>query len=1200
MSKIKQAFTCDAKAVMPFWLTSLFFALAIVYPVLVIAFELKPQVTDFSQHIISNAALQGLDISKRVSLFYKILLGFPVLAALFFAVINTLTNKGTKASSQILSALSSISLIGIACIMCGLLLVNIDICITVLLLFCTFIIVEIRFSRFGQNAGLSLWPVFISIVPSLMAYIYFRKNYLQAAQPPIMIDEVVVPVNNAFLFFPAFLLFSAIIVYFLPFRIFRNDGANTNNKTQAFIFASLPLMGAPAIVSLALELLNVLNIRFGFNYTKPMLVFAITFVAALITGIYLYKKFGSKTFTYNVFEKYFLPVALVSLAMIMTQPWKMMTPPEEFYEMANSGLAVDHFFRYGSIPIIENFDAHMLNNQFTAYLYGFLNGYEPWAPFLYQSYITVLEMLVVFYIFKKPLGAFAAFIAVVFLPVIHLVLNEYALSGLLILFTLRLLENKSKRNFYIFWSLSIFLCLFKLDIGFAGVLAALGVYTLLDYGKTGKIQLKNLIITGAVSGIIMLMLFMALCLLKGINPITRLQEFLLAAMSNQNWAVVRMGNMSSFLFRIFYNILPALGVACAALLCFRIIYNKDFRHDVFKKPHLLAAFGFFLYFFLFFMFNIPRGIVRHNFEYGNLIRITSTLPVALLMATLLLKKWRLPVFLTIFFTLYLVLNANLQDFKNRNYSFFNLAVNSLPFHEQFSETGKFPGTRVRATFAHAESFKKLLNALLTKNETYYDFSSYNYYHALTGRKNPSYVNQTPLLLNGDIAQNIEIERLKKANVPLILMPIKGNMWHAVDEVYVDYKYYKLSEYIYGNYMPLLRLGSFDIYVQKNKKSEFRKKINNLGFAGSGFVATDLSFMISDKLNSDNLTLHKNENNQIDIKATGPTPYFMGLIQLLKTQPGFVSPPHGKPADLEFDIQSAQSGTVKIYYNTTPTDTYTEERVKEFNLAAGENKITLSLPSLPHDVMIGINTPQITLKRIALKGENSAGVERPEKTDYWLGDVARLWAEASGEGVFESIKAKGEPLTKNSASLLKPKPVPGEGFYAVVELQSLNDINCHIDIVEKNETLATYSFAVKKGRHKYAVRISSNFYWWNAGPGTTINFLSPEPIEIHNFTLVSENGVGRIDLEKDLLTLSNINDEYWQGGVGIEYNMLLIDYTPQAEKLLQANKRMLLKNGKTVTIKAYNRAANYINLEIVESLDQYKDAAQYPNPVKIVR
>lgn len=1199
ITRLKELFTCSPVAVMPLWLTSLFFALVLVFPVLIISFELKPQLSDFSQHIISNAALQGLDIAKRISLFYKILFGFPALCALFFIIINKFVKKGVNATPQLLSALSVLSLTGMACIMLSLLLVNIDLCIIILILFAVFLIVELRFSNFRQDIGLSLWPVFIAIVPALIAFVYFRKQYFQGLVTPITVADIPVPVNQPFLLFIPFLLVLAAVAYYIPFRLFRNADVNNDNR-QAFMLASLPVIAVPAIVSILLELLNVLNIRFGYNFTKPLVVFIVVFLLAVVIAVYGYKKFRTRVISYDAFEKYFIPVVFVSMAMIMNQPWKMMTPPEEFYEMANSGLAIDHFFRYGSIPIIENFDAHMLNNQITAYLYGFLNGYEPWAPFLYQPYVMVFEMIVVFYVFKKPLGALSAFMVVMFLPIIHVVLNEYAAAGLLILHTFRLLENKSVRNYYIFWALAIFLCLFKLDIGFAAVLSASATFVILNYCKTQTVQVKKLVITGAVSGAVMLVLFALLCLIKGINPILRLQEFLLAAMSNQSWAVVRMGNMSHFIFRMFYNILPVLGVACAVMLCFRLVYNRNFRNDVFLKPQLWAAFGLFLYFFFFFVFNIPRGIVRHNFEYGNLVRIISTLPFAILMAVLLIKKWRIPVFLTVFFTFYLLMNANLPEFKNRNYSLFDMGVNSLPFHEQFSETSKFPGTRVRGGFAHAESFKKLLDAVLAKDETYYDFSSYNYYHALTGRKNPSYVNQTPLLLNGDKAQEIEIERLKKANVPLILMPVKGNAYHAVDEVYVDYKYYKLSEYIYGNYVPLIRFGSFDIYVSKSRFAAFSRKIDKLGFGGSGFTTTDLSFMMSDKLNSDNLTIKKNDDNQIEIKATGPNPHFMGLVSLMKLQPGFVAPPPGKPVNMAINIKSLAGGTIKLYYNMSPTDAFTEERVKEYPIAAGDNAIIFTQPSLPHEIMIGINTPQITITQIAIKGEGGTSVDKPEKTDYWLGETARLWAEKSGDEILDNIKGEGSPMTKTSASLIKPEPINGKGFYAIVELESNNNINCQINIVDKDVTLATYGFNVSKGRHKYAVRISSNFYWWNAKPGATVNFTSPEPVEIHNFTVAAEDGSKRINIDKQLLTLSNLTDEYWKGGVGLKYNMLLLDYSPEAEKLLQANKKLLLKDGRLINIKGYNRAGNYINLEIQENVEEYKSVAGYPNPVKIVK
>ena len=89
-------------------------------------------------------------------------------------------------------------------------------------------------------------------------------------------------------------------------------------------------------------------------------------------------------------------------------------------------------------------------------------------------------------------------------------------------------------------------------------------------------------------------------------------------------------------------------------------------------------------------------------------------------------------------------------------------------------------------------FKSFLDKSLTKDETYYDFSSANLFHVLTNRKNPSYINQTPLMLNGDKAQDFEIKYLKEKNISIVLMPIKNNIWHGITGSYVDLKYYKIA------------------------------------------------------------------------------------------------------------------------------------------------------------------------------------------------------------------------------------------------------------------------------------------------------------------------------------------------------------------------------------------------------------------------
>ena len=92
---------------------------------------------------------------------------------------------------------------------------------------------------------------------------------------------------------------------------------------------------------------------------------------------------------------------ILHYVILIAQPWRFMIPDKEFFEAANHGIALDHFFKYGSIPFIENFDAHMLNQQFFSYIYVFFNGYEPWSHSLYILYFYVLESIVLYFVFKK-------------------------------------------------------------------------------------------------------------------------------------------------------------------------------------------------------------------------------------------------------------------------------------------------------------------------------------------------------------------------------------------------------------------------------------------------------------------------------------------------------------------------------------------------------------------------------------------------------------------------------------------------------------------------------------------------------------------------------------------------------------------------------------------------------------------------------
>ncbi|MEW5676548.1 hypothetical protein ABGT15_09570 [Flavobacterium enshiense] len=1175
-----------------FVMVSLFFCLGLLSPFINILFEIKPAVSDFSQHIISNASVNNLDVSKRVGLFYKLLFALVLGTAAFFLILKKWVEKGSQDSS-LLKPLFSIGTIGVLAVFSGFLLYSTDIAVYFIGVSLVCLLLELRFNHTHQKIKLALWPVFVSFPFSLFGYTFLKnRNFFDKITPELKLKGYLIAVDPQTLTFVFLTFFFSFVAYLFFIKFLKNKGEGT------VLTASIPLVVTPAILSFGLECLNILNKQLDFVSNSPFLMFALLIILSGVLFFYLLYRKRSRTSEFV--QNHFVGIALLSYVILIAQPWRFMIPGSEFFETANHGLAIDHFCKYGSIPFVENFDAHMLNQQFFSYIYILFNGYEPWAHSLYILYFFVLEIIVLYYVFRKALGSVNSFFLILCVPILPVVLNEFALAGILALFVIRLLKDQSFKNHCYFWILGISVCLYKLDVGYSALLSALLLYFQFNKILYRRFEFKNLLKAAVVAVAPLLLLFVLLCLLKGINPIVRLQEFLLAAMSDQNWGITKMGDTSHYLFRVSYYLLPLLTVCFATVIVFKLFFNEAYQKVILKKERSIGAVILFLFFVFFFVLNAQRGIVFHNFEYGNIIRITSTLPIALLFLTLVFgSKNRLLYFSIVFLGTFLFLNSANANFKNRSTSLLTQSVNSASYHEKFLEMSSFGGTRLKVTFDQSEIqfFKKFLDKVLTKDQTYYDFSSTNFYHALTDRKNPVYVNQSPLMLNGDKAQDIEIGYLKEKNITIVLMPIKNNYWHAISEVYVDFKYYKIAEYIYSNFTPLYRMGSFDVYVLKSKKSEYEAKLREIGEIRTDSKVTDFAFLNEASISKNNLAI-ANENGKTVLKSSGASPFVIGIMNHLRQQGKLKN--ENLPSRLVLKFMAANTGNIKIYYNLNATETFSEDRTKEFPITvAGENTITMNFGKTPHELMIGMNVESITLEQFEITSDLQGNINQPEKIDYFIGFVPRLWAEESDSEVFAKVKPFQDIVEETTASIeAKNLNTNRKGVFAFIEVETDADMTASVDLSENNISKATYGFSVSAGKHQYAVRVSNGYYWWNTS-NPKITFKAEKAVKISKFCLISDDGTKEISFKSNGLTLANLNDSNWINGCSLAYNMVVLDFSPSKEKLLQKHKKIKLLDGRMVTVKGYYVSGNYINITIAEKLEDYVGTIGFPNALEFV-
>lgn len=1141
---------------------SLFFVVALAMPFFSILFEIKPTVANFDKIIISNASVNNLNIAKRVGLYNQLFLYILVASTLLFYVFKRFFSPKINSFSLIKTAQQT-SVLGLLSVATSVLISNSEISVYWIVLLTTFLIIG---AFHPNNTSIkAVLPVFVSLPFAVFIFSYIKnKNSFEFLNQPILIKGITVPLDlSSFVFVLLSFLFSLLL--YIMFKFYKLE----NNVAYS---VAIPIIASVPCITFVFEFFNILNKRFQIVFNSPFITFALLLILGIAGSLYLKKK----EFTFKKSETLVVLIFVLAIALLVCIPYRVMYPPYEFFETANDGIAIEHFLNHGKIPFVENFDAHMFQNQFFSYLYVLFNGYEPFAPSLYILYFYVIEIVVLYIVLSKVLGKIPAIVLLLAMPSIGLILNEFALGGLMLLYVFKTIENPKFRNYIWFWVIAILLCLYKLDVGYAAVLS--GIVLVLTFTKVvhKSFFIKDFVKSATYVAGPLLALFVILCLIKGINPIGRLQEFLLAAMSDQNWANTKMGDQSSFLFRVFYYILPIITTVIISLFFFvKVVFKSNFKLTFV----LLGA----LFYYLFFVFNAQRGIVFHNFEYGNLIRISSTIFISLLFLLLYFdKKKQFVYFSFAFFSFFLILNSTAAVLtKEKHQSLLVRAVQSSSFHEKFLPLTP-SNTRLKYTYslAEIEYFKKFLDATLSEKETYYDFSSANMLYTLVNRISPSYVNQSPLMLNGEKAQILELQKIKDKDIKIVLMPIKNNYWHAISEVYVDFKYYKLAEYFYANFKPLYRNSLFDVYVRKDKFSVFSNKLNSLGVSNANFALTDFSLLNNESVIKNNLSLENNAGKWL-VKGNGNQSYFIGLIETLRKNQSIKN--ENLPSKLVFQVNAIQAGSIKLYWKVNPTDSFTENNSKVFEIMPNtDQEIVLEQNKIPNELMVAVNIPELQLKEFKIIGDSKSSVKTPERIDYFIGFVPYLWGEKTEDILFNTIP-EIKNFTEESTMSIPVKSINKNksGTFLCMEFDSETDQTISVEI-EKNQVIkATYGISLLPGKHKYKFKISNNYYWWNL-TNFNINIKTQKAVKVTKLALLSEDLKNSEYYKTKGLTLSSLTDENWTLGVSKNLKMLLLDFSPTKENKIKNAKKIQFKDGIEVAIAGYNVSGNYIQVYVSEA------------------
>ena len=99
---------------------------------------------------------------------------------------------------------------------------------------------------------------------------------------------------------------------------------------------------------------------------------------------------------------------------------------------------------------------------------------------------------------------------------------------------------------------------------------------------------------------------------------------------------------------------------------------------------------------------------------------------------------------------------------------------------------------------------------------------------------------------------------------------------------------------------------------------------------------------------------------------------------------------------------------------------------------------------------------------------------------------------------------------------------------------------------------------------------------------------------------TESNFSEYKIPKNAITLSNLTNLDWIGGVAINLNMLLVDYSVENENKVRLLKELKLSNNKILKILSYNKVDNYLHLYLQENAVNLKEYLSYPKAIEIIK
>lgn len=955
-------------------LTALFFSVSAA-----LAFNpletINNEVTEFGR-VIGRGLIANVDVSKRISNFSHWFILFAVSFVLFYLLSNyfykkKMSDEGGKA----IDFLRNYMVLANCCLLLRIITYFNDETASItavyyftsyaVMLVAVIVICYIAFNldktiSFGNYARIHFAGVSVSLPIAIFIAMEWEKG------------RVVLGI-----WFTIALLIILYCKYFFDEK--KEKKLESDLEVVSFMTSLLPLL-----TSLYIEVIHIMNQYYMFvahpaNYYKMTILLFVILIISLIIIRRIIEFDVSKLWNLSILVFVF-GISCLSIQIPISSTYN-----PDLFEGANYSILISDFLNYGTIPIVQHYGGHMMTFVWEGIIYGLINGdYFGAAVSPYSSLMLPL-LVVLFYFFVRKVWDERQAVFVALLFPFYYFWSYYGLGMLICVAAIAYIKKNTYVRAALLWGAVVWCAIYRLDLGFAfGIALIFSMFTYVFVTKNRK-AIKELGITLAAWAFAGGLLWFIISLVKGVNPINRLIEFLMISLSNQNWAYTGIGNVENTLFGWSYIVVPFLVV----LGLLHTTFSKSMRERIGMEKWILLLIMGWSYFE-----NFSRGLVRHSLaEMQTTIVIWS----GYLFLAMFISAYKndnrlfLPAYMILILcnTLF-VQDGNFKDasivekamdqpsliiesweptrFSKEEYEEAKLAQDRLiengsavdeedllPEHYMtYWEQVKYDREKVERVkldnnlIRYVNKYRILTEAILSEDETFVDFINKTLIYSLLGKEDPVYISQSPLQLSGEFTQTEYIKEI--SGVPIVFMPIDADNYkfsNSLDGITNLYRNYKVGEYIFQNYTPLCQYGNdYAVWCLNDRLDDYTLKIESL------VKGTDYIHQLSqaENIGMRNVELKQNEAGSVEMKFTGIDPMITELQRIIDIS-DFVDRDMCICVDYTTDID----GHMQLFYTTDLGENYTVDKVVTENIS-GSGTAYFTIPVTEYS-RIRLDTPE---------------------------------------------------------------------------------------------------------------------------------------------------------------------------------------------------------------------------------------------------